>query len=451
MNVIYWFRQDLRLHDQALLSQLCESADTLLPVYCLNPDLFRRLSLGFAKTGPWRTRFLLESLKALQTQLRQLGSDLYVYLGHPQQIIPALARQIQADAVYGLGAFLPEEKAEADALQRTLAEGGLPFLLHPSEGLLPLENLPFDLKDLPKNFTAFRKLIEPDLQVPPPLPPPQHLPQLPELSPDCPALPSMQDLFQDPPQDDPRAVLRFGGGERAALARLDDYIWQRGLIRTYKETRNGLLGEAYSSKFSPWLANGALSARQIYRQVRKYENQCGANDSTYWLIFELLWREYFRLVALQAGKQIFLSGGLRGKVPPAKVDQTLFAAWCRGQTGQSFIDANLRELALSGWMSNRGRQNVASYLIHDLNLPWTWGAAWFEHCLIDYDPCSNWGNWMYLAGVGNDPRPMRRFNPEGQAQRYDPEGQFQAHWLDPNTRSAGFHAHNLDPDNTHSR
>ncbi len=302
MHVIYWFRQDLRLHDQALFSQLAKSADTLLPVYCLNPARFRKLPLGFAKTGPWRTRFLLESLKDLQTQLKQLGSDLYVFLGPPQQIIPALVTQIQADAVYGLGAFLPEEKAEEDALQRKLAKGGLPLLLAPSESLLQLENLPFDLTDLPKNFTAFRKLIEPELHVLPPLPPPRHMPPLPELLPDCPALPGMQDLALEPPQDDPRAVLRFVGGETAALGRLDDYIWQRGLIRTYKETRNGLIGEAYSSKFSAWLANGTLSARQIYAQVRAHEAQLGANDSTYWLIFELLWREYFRLVALQAGK-----------------------------------------------------------------------------------------------------------------------------------------------------
>jgi deoxyribodipyrimidine photo-lyase len=88
----------------------------------------------------------------------------------------------------------------------------------------------------------------------------------------------------------------------------------------------------------------------------------------------------------------------------------------------------MRELAATGWMSNRGRQNVASYLVHDLGLDWRMGAYWFERLLIDHDPCSNWGNWQYLAGVGNDPREGRRFDPERQSGMYDPEGRFVEHW-----------------------
>lgn len=431
MRAIYWFRQDLRLQDQPVLQTLAQEASCLLPVYCLNPDHFRSLGLGFAKTGPWRVRFLLESLQDLAASLRARGSDLQVCWGRPETVLPALARQMGADAVYASSEALPEECQESLAVTDALSQAGLSFKLHERIQLLPQENLPFALTDLPTSFTPFRHRVEAQWSVPAVMPASGRLPPLPADIPPQPAWgwPDFGRFGLAAPSDDPRAVLRFQGGESAGLARLEDYIHGRALIRSYRETRNGLLGEAYSSKLSPWLANGALSPRQIYAAVREHENQQGANESTYWLIFELLWREYFRLVATRWGARIFRLKGLRDEARPCRHNQADFETWCQGQTGQSFIDANLRELARSGWMSNRGRQNVASYLIHDLKLPWTWGAAWFEHQLIDYDASSNWGNWMYLAGVGNDPRPYRRFDPVGQASRYDPQGAFQSHWL----------------------
>ena len=184
-----------------------------------------------------------------------------------------------------------------------------------------------------------------------------------------------------------------------------------------------------SSKFSPWLALGCISPRYIYEQVKKYECDRLGNDSTYWLVFELLWRDYFRFVAKKHGDKLFYRTGLRGMDIPWKQDWKRFELWTTGNTGFPLVDANMRELSLTGFMSNRGRQNVASFLTKNLGIDWRMGAEWFESLLIDYDPCSNWGNWNYTAGVGNDARGFRFFNINKQSQDYDPQGTYIKHWL----------------------
>lgn len=158
--------------------------------------------------------------------------------------------------------------------------------------------------------------------------------------------------------------------------------------------------------------------------------QFGANESTYWLVFELLWRDFFRFMFKKHQTKLFQAAGITSeKTIPKSVGEKLLNTWVNGTTGVGFIDANMRELQLTGFMSNRGRQNVASYLCNDLKLDWRYGAAYFEQQLIDYDVCSNWGNWAYLAGVGNDPRENRYFNIEKQAQDYDKNKAFRNLWL----------------------
>jgi deoxyribodipyrimidine photo-lyase len=211
---------------------------------------------------------------------------------------------------------------------------------------------------------------------------------------------------------------------------LNYYFKETKLISKYKETRNELIGTDYSSKFSPWLANGCLSPREIYYDLKKYEEKFGANESTYWLIFELLWRDYFRFMMKKHRHQFFLQTGIKPTDSPTNQNnQELLNQWINGNTGVDFIDANMIELKLTGFMSNRGRQNVASYFCNELNMDWRLGASYFEEQLIDYDVCSNWGNWAYLAGVGNDPRTHRYFNIEKQAKEYDKNSIFRDLWL----------------------
>jgi deoxyribodipyrimidine photo-lyase len=167
----------------------------------------------------------------------------------------------------------------------------------------------------------------------------------------------------------------------------------------------------------------------MWHDILDYERQNGANESTYWLRFELLWREFFRWYSREAGSRLFRSEGPSGETVVYQENPAGFLQWCGGQTGVDIVDAAMRELAWTGWLSNRARQLVASYLIYDLNLDWRLGAAWFESQLVDFDVSSNWGNWAYIAGVGPDPRGGRIFNLESQAERYDSDQRYRIRWL----------------------
>jgi len=221
----------------------------------------------------------------------------------------------------------------------------------------------------------------------------------------------------------------FKGGEMSALDRIQNYIWESDKVTTYKQTRNGLIGTDYSTKFSPWLAIGCLSPRLIYAEIKQYEKMNTANESTYWVTFELLWRDFFHFVGWKYGDNLFRETGIRGINKSWSKDMNLFEKWKKGITGVPFIDANMRELLHTGWMSNRGRQNVASFLVKDLKLDWRLGAEWFESMLIDHDACSNYGNWNYAAGIGNDPREDRKFNIIKQSLDYDLNGDFISTWV----------------------
>ncbi|NJL13058.1 MAG: DASH family cryptochrome [Microscillaceae bacterium] len=428
-NTLVWFRNDLRLHDQEALYRAAQTQGFLVPVYCLDPRLFSTTSLGFPKTGAFRARFLLESLADLRQQLRKCGSDLIIRIGKPEDILPALVQTYQIQKVMSSAEVTYEEKQVEKQLEEALWAQKVAYETFWTSTLYHLEDLPYPIQSLPDIFTQFRKGVEKMVKIRPTLPAPAQLPALPPgIIPG--ELPSFNDLPLSFPEDEPKAVLDFKGGEMAALQRLETYFWQADALRQYKETRDGLLGANYSSKFSAWLAHGCLSPRRVYEAVRHYEQERVSNQSTYWLIFELIWRDYFRFVAKKYGSRIFLKKGIKNALPFRLYDNlALFEKWKNAQTGIPFIDANMRELNQTGFMSNRGRQNVASFLVKDLKINWTWGAAYFESQLIDYDACSNWGNWNYVAGVGNDPRENRYFNILSQAKRYDSRGEYVKHWL----------------------
>lgn len=427
-RILIWYRNDLRLHDHEPLYQAWQKQATVIPVYCFDPRHFGQTGFGFPKTGAFRAQFLRESIADLRQSFEQLGSHLVVRYGQPEQIIPALAQQLQISAVYYHQEVTSEELIVETELKHQLKHLNIPVQSFWGHTLYHLNDLPFDRGQIPELFTTFRKQVEKQSTVNPVLPPPSSLRPLPAAI-DIGEIPTFADLGLTAPVNDPRAVLVFKGGETAAKERLHHYFWQQNRLRTYKETRNGMLGADYSSKFSPWLALGCLSPRYIYEQVMQYEEQRVRNDSTYWLIFELLWRDYFRFICLKHGNKIFAASGLQNLLINWKQDWKRFDQWCKGETGYPLVDANMRELAATGFMSNRGRQNVASFLTKNLGIDWRMGAEWFESMLIDYDVCSNWGNWNYTAGVGNDARGFRFFNITKQAKDYDPQGLYVKHWL----------------------
>ncbi|MDM8348898.1 DASH family cryptochrome [Pseudomonas sp. sp1636] len=427
MRALLWLKQDLRLDDHPAL-QAGLSAERLLPVFVFDPAQLQTGAFGTRPLGVHRARFLLESLMALDGALRQRGSHLLVLPGAPEQVIPRLVVQLGLQQVLTLEEIAPDERAQLVRVQDQLA--GVALQQVPGNDLLHAEELPCPLEQLPQVFSQFKNLVEQRLHVFQPRPAPQRLPPLPDGAQALlQALPSLSRLGLGEPLSVPASAFPFSGGEPAAQARLRDYLWNSQSVRHYQDTRNGMLGSEYSSKFSPWLANGSLSARRVVAELRRHEAQYGRNDSTYCLWLALLWRDFFRGILRRHAGALFQAGALKAtEHAPQRLDQD-FERWCQGRTGMPLVDANMRELADTGFISNRGRQVVASYLINDLQQAWRYGAAWFEEHLIDYDPASNWGNWAYLAGVGRDPRYQRTFNVLRQAREYDPDARYVSLWL----------------------
>ncbi|MCS7019968.1 MAG: DASH family cryptochrome [Cytophagales bacterium] len=427
-TVLVWLRNDLRLHDNEALYKAAVRTKNVIPFVCIDPRQFAPTPLGFTKTGARRAQFLLESIADLRQRLQSIGSNLVVRIGQPADVVAELQSATGATLLYTSKEVTAEELADEQAVESILQQRGARMFTFWQSTLYHVDDIPFgNIGLLPDVFTEFRKQTEKATRVRDIFPVPAKLnPVTVQIG----NIPTLEDLGLPTPEQDSRTLVTFKGGETAALERLQQYFWKQDLLKVYKETRNGLLGADFSSKFSPWLALGCLSPRYVYDQVRQYEAKRVKNDSTYWLIFELIWRDYFRFVALKYGTRLFKKGGIKQDIRMQWIqNESLFQKWVEGKTGIPFIDANMQELAATGFMSNRGRQNVASFLVKDLKIDWRWGAMYFEHALIDYDVCSNWGNWNYVAGIGNDPRENRYFNILKQAKQYDPKGEFVKHWL----------------------
>lgn len=197
---------------------------------------------------------------------------------------------------------------------------------------------------------------------------------------------------------------------------------------SYKITRNALDEWRHSTKFSAWLANGSLSVRTLLYALRKYEKNEVANDSTYWIWFELLWREYFYWHADTHQHKLFTFKGITPCKRMSCFYGERYERWKNGNTPYPIVNACMNQLRETGYLSNRGRQIAASCFIHELGMDWRYGASYFQQQLLDYDVASNWGNWQYIAGVGADPRGGRQFDLSKQTAQYDPDGEFIKRW-----------------------
>jgi deoxyribodipyrimidine photo-lyase len=306
-------------------------------------------------------------------------------------------------------AFHPSLHFQSLCLRICAKNPDLDYIEFTGNTLFELKQLPFTLQELPASFSHFRKVVEP-------------------LS---------KALFEQSSQyelDDYelRECTESQADNYSELHafRHLKYYFSSSYPHYYKQTRNQLHGTHFSTGFSPYLAHGTLWVKQIVGELAKYECLYGRNDSTEWVYFELLWREYFYWYAKAHGKKLFTKAGLKSSPPLTSFYAHLFRGWCEGMTTSPLVNAIMRELNATGWISNRARQIAASYLVNELQIDWRHGAAYFEQTLIDYDVAINWGNWQYIAGVGADPRGGRHFNIEKQTQMYDAEGTYRAIWLD---------------------
>ena len=426
MNGLIWFRNDLRTIDNHSLYNACRENEKVIGIYCLDPRHFETTPFGFKKTEKFRTKFLLQTLHELQQNLLEKNIRLLVYYGYPEQLIPEIAAKYQIDTIYSQNEWTSEEISVEQEIRNLITVNWKTyydqFLFHP-------DDVPFDnWEKIPEVFTDFRKQLEKKIRVRPTVSI-SAKPQI-NLIEETTPIPGLEDLGLEDFKQPEKTAFPFKGGEIQAKKRIKEYFWDSNKLSVYKKTRNGLVGKNYSSKLSAWLANGSISARTIYWEVQQYEKKIVKNEDTNWLIFELIWRDYFKYISLKHGNKLFKLSGILEKEYKWNQNPKALNQWINGNTPEHFVNANMIEIQKTGWMSNRGRQNVASYWAKEWEQDWRIGAAYFESLLIDYDVHSNYGNWMYNAGVGNDPRD-RKFNIKRQAEMYDSDGKFQKMWLIP--------------------
>lgn len=427
MNNLVWFINNLRVEDNLALTEACKNSGKTIAVYCFDPRHFAVTKYGFKKTERFRAKFLIETVEELRENLLTKNISLLVYFEKPENIIPALVEEYQIKNIYHQKEWTSEESQVLKNLQGFENLSGISWNEYYDQFLFHPEDIPYpNINDLPQVFTVFRKECEKKVSV-------RKTNSFVKKSEanlitNETFIPTLQDLGFENFEIDKRSAFPFEGGENQALKRIEHYFFETENLSKYKQTRNGLIGSDYSSKLSAWLANGSISAKTIYWKVKEYEDEFGANEDTYWLIFELIWRDYFKYISMKFGSQIFQLDGILSNKYDWKFNQKAFNQWISGNTNEPFVNANMLELAKTGFMSNRGRQNVASFWAKEWQQDWLIAAAYFESLLIDYDVHSNYGNWIYNAGVGNDPRD-RKFNIKRQAEMYDGNQEFQKLWL----------------------
>lgn len=415
MKNAIWFTNDLRLADNKTVNNAFSNYEETVAVFLKEKNL-----------STHQTLFLNESLNDLAAQLKACNIPLYLFDKDDNKNIANFFTVNNIGSISTSQAFNSRKKTWHSEMQQLLPR--VEFNFFNSETLVDLDLHQLSPQNINDNFTAFRKKIEANWIINP-------LTESAERRSPKVSIKSEFDIFKWHEPSTSRDS-QFIGGRTEGLKRINHYLFETQKILDYKETRNGMIEFDDSSKFSPWLAWGCVSAKEIYWEIKKFESIVKNNESTYWMIFELLWRDYFKFLADKYNEKLFSSFGLQNRsntnLPDTKLSQNntqkAFESWKFGKTPDPFINANMIELYQTGWMSNRGRQNVANYLVKTLNVDWVLGAEWFAKNLIDYDCENNWGNWLYQSGFGTDPR-NRVFNPRLQAQMYDPTQAYVNKWL----------------------
>ena len=422
---LIWLRNDLRVSDHIGFHKASQECDHVFAYYTFDERHFKETRWGFKKSEKFRTKFLLETITELKKELSKKNITLIIDKNYAEEAIPKWIEKLFVTDLYFQNEWTYEERIITERLKKNLLEKIKlhtyydQFLFHP-------DDIPFEIKSLPEIFTVFRKKCEKYCSVKLCFPEIKCFPSDNKILQNF-DVPSLTDLGFSNFEIHPNSAFPFQGGSNKAMQRIDHYFWETKKLSFYKQTRNGLIGLDYSSKLSPWLSVGAISVREVFWLIKKYEKELEKNQSTYWLIFELIWRDYFKYISLKHGDKIFRRDGILNKKYLWDNKKEKLDSWINGTTDEPFVNANMIELSKTGWMSNRGRQNVASYFSKNLLMDWRIGAAYFESQLIDYDVHSNYGNWMYVSGVGNDPRD-RKFDIKFQASRYDSHGKFQKLW-----------------------
>lgn len=417
-KAIIWFKNDLRLGDNESLVKAVENQYEIICIYCLDPRLFEFTEYGFRKMGVNRYIFLKQCLEDLRENLKKIGGELLVIVGEPEHEIPKLVTQYQIEAIFAEQEYATEEINMIGKLVANLPQN-FNFQWSWGKTLYHLDDIPFTIEQIPLTSKAFRINTTKNTEVRKTFAIPENISFINfNLSEDAPNLQQVGFSEEELKNQSPF----MEGGETKALERLNYYLYETQLLTNYKWTRNKSLGKDFSSKFSAYLSLGCISPRTIHEQVKNYEQTIKKNISTWWLVFEIVWRDYFTFKLMRFQNKVYHTSGIKDKPTTFENNEIWFQKWCSGTTGIPFVDANMRQLNQTGFMSNRGRVNCSSFLIHDYRIDWTWGAAYFESRLIDYDVASNWLNWHTQAFE------IWYTNPVNQPLKYK-EQQFISEWI----------------------
>lgn len=411
---IHWFGNDLRVSDQPF-AEMANRADEMIGLFVIDPRRLEYNQWGFRNMSLYRLQALREHLFDLEQNLAYKGVRLLIKYGDPKRILPNMIEEHDASV-----SFMKESATHERSSQEKISqEYGNRVFQYEGNYLFHPDHIDWGDK-FPHSFSKFRKKAEKHLK--------KHEYNL------CPDLKEFKRKIKPKLKASQRDIhllsaLPFAGGESAGKNRLHSYLFDTKNASEYIKTRNNLLGKNYSTKFSFWLAFGALSPALIMKALKRFEDLEGASKSTYWIFFELLWRDFFRHAGKFYKDVFFAKNGVQKNDWDYSENDVGFEELVNGKTPRDFINANMMELSETGFMSNRGRQNVASYLVHDQNQDWRRGAAWFEHHLLDYDVYSNHGNWQYVTGVSFNPKGGSKFATDFQAERYDKNREYRKTWL----------------------
>jgi deoxyribodipyrimidine photo-lyase len=411
---LWWIRRDLRLTDNQALAAALAHADGVMPVFVLDPTL-----LNSPYVGPKRVAFLLAGLRRLDEDLRARGSRLIVGWGDPRDELTALLTECGAEAIFTEEDFTPyaqqRDSGVAERLPLHLVGGRI---VHPPGVVLKADGTPYTV------FTPFGRRWKtfPLPQAGAVLPAPDWLSTPPEVS----SLPI-------PTEPAWRPTVPFPPGEAEAQRRLRAFVdGDDSPVYRYAEGRDRLDIDG-TSCLSPYLHLGMVSTRQAV--VAALEAIATAPDAQArqgaetWLD-ELIWREFYVHILYHFPYVLQESFRANLRAVPWENDEEAFAAWCEGRTGYPVVDAGMRQLVQTGWMHNRARMIVASFLVKDLLIDWRWGERYFMQQLVDGDLASNNGGWQWTAGTGTDAAPyFRVFNPVLQGKKHDPQAAYVHRWV----------------------
>ncbi len=410
-TAIWWLRRDLRLTDNQALHAALARAERVVPVFVLDPTL-----MTSPYTGPKRLAFMLDGLRALDDDLRARGNRLVVRAGVPQAALSHLMAETGAEAVFAETDVSPYARGRD-------AEVAAQLPLHLTEGLTVFPQGAVHKRDGGpyQVYTPYRRTWK---RLPMPsaaeiLPPPTTIPGVDSVTslsiPDKPTLPD---------------TVPFKAGEAEAARRLRAF--RHDVIAHYAEARDRVDVDG-TSRLSPYLRFGMLSARQAVvaaLEARAAAETASSREGAETWLNELVWREFYLAILdhfPHVRRESFRENlrNLRWRN-----DETEFTAWCEGRTGYPIVDAAMQQLHTTGWMHNRARMIVASFLTKDLLIDWQWGERHFMQHLIDGDPAANNGGWQWSAGTGTDAAPyFRIFNPTRQSEKFDPQGAYIRRWI----------------------